>query len=210
MNIQPNYINHNYNQPAFQAKFANDEETQGILKRFINSEEGPESIYCLMQNLDSMNSQDEIAIEKTNSDRYADSYTILNKQTGASVNMYAMDMILGLSYYDEHGQLNANNKPAKALYECMTKNLESLFEDTSLKSGAEFIKPSAKTLRNIDGMTWDYQKQCELKKNIGIINYKIRGLEKERKEMAQEKRTLDDKMQFQKATYVTNQLDMRA
>lgn len=210
MNIQPNYMNRNYNQPAFQARFAKDDETQKILKFFMNSEEGPESVYCLMKNLDNMNSQDEIAIERTNSDRYTDSYTISNRQTGASINMYATDMIFGLSYYDEHGQLDANNKPAKGLYECMTKNLGSLFEDTSLKPGAEFIKPSAKTLRNIDGMTWDYQKQCELKKDIGIINYKIRGLEKERDEKAKEKHTVDNKIHSTKVDYVANQLDMRA
>lgn len=219
MNIQPNLMNRNYSQPAFQAKFANDDETKEILNRFMYGKGGPEAVYCLIQNLDNMNSQDEISIdEKPNGGTFGALYTISNKRTGASVNFYRT-LVSGPEYLDyaflkysddEHGDLGTYNNPAKGLYECMTKNLGSLFEDTSLKPGAEFIKPSAKTLRNIDGMTWDYQKQCELKKDIGIINYKIRGLEKERDEKAKEKHTVDNKIHSTKFDYVANQLDMRA
>lgn len=125
MEIQFNYFNSNYTQPAFKAHFAKDDETKAILRRAYYSAEDPTWLYRTIKALDNLQSNDTISLKDTPNK----TCVITNNRTGASVEFIKESS----DFCTPPGHFVGVGLPL-ALYSTITDKLHDLFETTTLKN----------------------------------------------------------------------------
>jgi len=213
MKIQPNYyIRPNYSQPAFKASFdLQDEETKTELKRALNTSNGPDYVYSLIENLKKIKSDDVLSIQ-SDWDFYGNAIIIRNKRTNAFTKYYRhQDESNFVNYYDRRGY-KLPGSGAEVLYNTIMskKSLERLFGRNTIAQSGNFVKPTEALKGKVKGVEAIEADILSLKKKISSTESQISDLNSKIQTYNNELKDKQELLRNAKTKYVQSQLNLNA
>ena len=230
MRIQPICIQNNHSQPAFRAAFSNDSETRENLKKLLNEDgTNPEYIYCLLQNLKMIDSNDTLSLKiedkgvtklEPSDDKIHNNllFTVTNTKTGASTyfNQY-LNLFSGMMhiYISDKGAITHCDYPqsraGEAMYRTILCNdgLRKLFGIQNSET-SDFIAPESCDLESKIDVADINNKIDQLGQDISSLLSQKEQLNVTISNKNREKESLLEQKQGKKVQYVSSQIDMMA